>query len=180
VLATRRVGTQYLGLLAIALAVLPIVPAPLKSEQRTAVPEFVASGMWKSYVGKGESLVPLPLPDPGYAEALHWQTAADLGFKLPGGYFNGPYGEDRIGIYGAVPRYTSSMLRDVRYTGKVPVIGKNWRAQAAKDFAYWKAGVLVVAPQPNDDKLRQAVEALTGKPGKWTGGVWVWDLHEGS
>ncbi|MEU9155818.1 dolichyl-phosphate beta-glucosyltransferase [Streptomyces sp. NPDC048417] len=180
VLATRRIGTQYLGLLAIALAVLPIVPAPLKSEQRTPVPEFIASGMWKSYVGKGESLVPIPLPDPGYAEALHWQTAADLGFKLPGGYFNGPYGEDRIGIYGAVPRYTSSMLRDVRYTGKVPVIGKNWRAQAAKDFAYWKAGVLVVAPQPNDDKLRQAVQALTGKPGRWTGGVWVWDLHEGS
>ncbi|MEU2624729.1 dolichyl-phosphate beta-glucosyltransferase [Streptomyces sp. NPDC007157] len=180
VLGARRVGTQYFGLLAIALALLPIVPAPLKSEQRTAVPEFITSGMWKSYVGKGESLVPLPLPDPGYAEALHWQTTADLGFKLPGGYFNGPYGEDRIGIYGAVPRYTSTMLRDVRYSGKVPVIGKNWRAQAAKDFAYWKAGVLVVAPQPNDDKLRQAVRALTGKPGKWTGGVWVWDLHEGS
>ncbi|MGW7422906.1 dolichyl-phosphate beta-glucosyltransferase [Streptomyces sp. NPDC054813] len=180
VLGTRRIGTQYFGLLAIALALLPIVPAPLKSEQRTAVPEFITSGMWKSYVGKGESLVPLPLPDPGYAEALHWQTTADLGFKVPGGYFNGPYGEDRIGIYGAVPRYTSTMLRDVRYTGKVPVIGKNWRAQAAKDFAYWKAGVLVVAPQPNDDKLRQALRALTGKPGKWTGGVWVWDLHEGS
>ncbi|MER6465916.1 dolichyl-phosphate beta-glucosyltransferase [Streptomyces sp. NPDC001228] len=180
VLGARRARTQYFGLLAVVIAVLPIVPAPLKSAPRTPVPEFVASGMWKSYVGRGESLVPLPLPDPGSAEALHWQTAADLGFKLPGGYFNGPYGEDRIGIYGAVPRFTSDMLRDVRYTGKVPVIGKNWRAQARKDFAYWKAGVLVVAPQPNDDKLCQAVQALTGKPGRWTGGVWVWDLHGGS
>ncbi|MFJ9350298.1 dolichyl-phosphate beta-glucosyltransferase [Streptomyces sp. NPDC101237] len=180
VLGARRVGTQYFGLLALVVALLPIVPAPLKSAPRTPVPEFVTSGMWTSYVGRGESLVPLPLPDPGSAEALHWQTAADLGFKVPGGYFNGPYGEDRIGIYGAVPRFTSDMLRDVRYTGKVPVIGKNWRAQARKDFAYWKAGVLVVAPQPNDDKLRQALQALTGKPGRWTGGVWVWDLHEGS
>ncbi|MGW2689131.1 dolichyl-phosphate beta-glucosyltransferase [Streptomyces sp. NPDC001414] len=180
VLGARRARTQYFGLLAVVLAVLPIVPAPLRSAPRTPVPEFVASGMWKSYVGRGESLVPLPLPDPGSAEALHWQTAADLGFKLPGGYFNGPYGQDRIGIYGAVPRFTSDMLRDVRYTGKVPVIGKNWRAQARKDFAYWKAGVLVVAPQPNDDKLREAVAALTGKPGRWTGGVWVWDLHGGS
>ncbi|MEU8713692.1 dolichyl-phosphate beta-glucosyltransferase [Streptomyces sp. NPDC048663] len=180
VLGARRARTQYFGLLAVVLAVLPIVPTPLKSAPRTPVPEFVASGMWKSYVGRGESLVPLPLPDPGSAEALHWQTAADLGFKLPGGYFNGPYGQDRIGIYGAVPRFTSDMLRDVRYTGKVPVIGKNWRAQARKDFAYWKAGVLVVAPQPNDDKLREAVAALTGKPGRWTGGVWVWDLHGGS
>jgi dolichyl-phosphate beta-glucosyltransferase len=68
----------------------------------------------------------------------------------------------------------------VRYTGKVPAIGENWRAQARQDFAYWHAGALVLAPQPNDGPLRKAVTALVGHPGKWTGGVWVWDLHEGS
>ncbi|MFJ3308543.1 glycosyltransferase [Streptomyces sp. NPDC086549] len=177
--ATRAVGTMYLGFLGVLLALLPLVPAPLKSAERVEVPAFIADGMWKSYVHEGESLVPLPLPDPGAAEALHWQTAAGLGFKLPGGYFNGPYGKDRIGIYGASPRYTSNMLRDVAYTGVVPTIGKNWQAQARKDFAYWKAGVLVVAPQDHDDALRKALEKLTGRPGRWTGGVWVWDLHEG-
>ncbi|MGW0629715.1 dolichyl-phosphate beta-glucosyltransferase [Streptomyces sp. NPDC002758] len=178
--ATRRPTTQYVGLLGIALALIPIVPAPLKSEPRAQVPTFIADGMWKSYVHEGESLVPVPLPDPGAAEALHWQTAADLGFKLPGGYFNGPYGTERIGIYGASPRYTSNMLRDVRYTGKAPTIGPNWQAQAKQDFAYWKAGALVLAPQPNDGPLRDTLEKLTGRPGKWTGGVWVWDLHGGS
>ncbi|WP_316760342.1 dolichyl-phosphate beta-glucosyltransferase [Streptomyces herbicida] len=177
--ATRAVGTMYFGFLGVLLALAPLVPAPLKSEQRAAVPAFFTDGTWKSYVRKGESLVPVPLPDSGAAEALHWQTAAHLGFRLPGGYFNGPYGEDRIGIYGASPRYTSDMLRDVRWTGVVPVIGKNWQAQARRDFAYWKAGVLVVAPQPNDDKLRTALHKLTGRTGKWTHGVWVWDLHEG-
>jgi dolichyl-phosphate beta-glucosyltransferase len=72
------------------------------------------------------------------------------------------------------------MLRDVRYTGVAPTIGANWRAQAKKDFAYWKAGVLVLAPQGNDGVLRETLEQLTGEPGKWTGGVWVWDLHDGS
>ncbi|MER6980015.1 glycosyltransferase family 2 protein, partial [Streptomyces carpinensis] len=177
---TRRVGTLYAGLLAVALALLPLVPAPLKAVDRAPVPEFIADGMWKSHVRDGESLVPVPLPDPGAAEALHWQTAAHLGFKLPGGYYNGPWGPDRIGIYGASPRYTSNLLRDVRYTGVVPAIGKNWRDQAGQDFAYWHAGVLVLAPQPNDGPLRKAVTALVGRPGKWTGGVWVWDLHEGS
>ncbi|MGW3143978.1 dolichyl-phosphate beta-glucosyltransferase [Streptomyces sp. NPDC001177] len=177
--ATRAVGTMYFGFLGVLLALAPLVPAPLKSEQRAAVPAFFTDGTWKSYVRKGESLVPVPLPDSGAAEALHWQTAAHLGFRLPGGYFNGPYGGDRIGIYGASPRYTSDMLRDVRWTGVVPVIGKNWQAQARRDFAYWKAGVLVVAPQPNDDKLRTALHKLTGRTGKWTHGVWVWDLHEG-
>ncbi|MGW3651006.1 glycosyltransferase [Streptomyces sp. NPDC000878] len=180
VTATPNLSTLYFGMLAVVLAVLPIVPAPLKSVERVDVPPFIADGMWKSYVGKGESLVPVPLPDPGNAEALHWQTAADLGFKLPGGYFNGPYGDDRVGIYGAAPRFTSNMLRDVRYNGVAPTIGANWRAQAKKDFAFWKAGVLVLAPQGNDGVLRETLEQLTGKQGKWTGGVWVWDLHDGA
>ncbi|MFF7970755.1 glycosyltransferase [Streptomyces sp. NPDC007905] len=178
--ASRNLGTQYIGLLGVTLALLPLIPAPLKSTERVAVPAFLTNGTWKSYVHDGETLVPVPLPDPGAAEALHWQTAAHLRFRLPGGYFNGPWGEQRVGIYGAAPRFTSNMLRDVRYTGVVPVIGKNWRAQAKQDFAYWKAGALVLAPQPNDGALRTVLKELTGREGKWTGGVWVWDLHKGS
>jgi dolichyl-phosphate beta-glucosyltransferase len=86
--------------------------------------------------------------------------------------------EDRIGIYGAAPRYTSQMLRDVRYTGVIPKVDANWRAQAQRDFAYWKAGALVVAPGPHADALRRAVTELVGRGGKWADGVWVWDLHQ--
>ncbi|MEU6140032.1 dolichyl-phosphate beta-glucosyltransferase [Streptomyces sp. NPDC047081] len=175
-----RLGTQYVGLLGLCLALIPLIPAPLRTVERPATPAFFTDGTWKSYVREGESLVTVPLPDPGNAEALHWQQQAGLGFKLPGGYFNGPYGPDRIGIYGASPRYTSNMLRDVRYTGLVPTIGKNWRAQAKRDFAFWKAGALVVAPQSHDDALRKAVTELVGRDGKWVDGVWVWDLHKGS
>ncbi|QFQ99142.1 glycosyltransferase family 2 protein [Streptomyces phaeolivaceus] len=179
--AAPGLGTRYLGFMAITLALLPVVPAPLRSVERAEVPAFIADGTWKSYVdtGAGETLVPVPLPDPGNAEALRWQSTADFGFRMPGGYFNGPFGEDRVGIYGAVPRHTSNLLRDVRYTGKVPVIGVNWQTQAQKDFAYWHAGALVLRPQPYEEQLREAVEKLVGRPGKWVGGVWVWDLHEG-
>ncbi|WP_128802496.1 MULTISPECIES: dolichyl-phosphate beta-glucosyltransferase [unclassified Streptomyces] len=177
--STRSLSTQYFGLLSVCVALLPLVPAPLKAVERPATPAFFTDGAWKPYVHKGESLVPLPLPDPGSAEALHWQQRAGLGFKLPGGYFNGPWGKNRTGIYGAAPRYTSQMLRDVRYTGVIPEIGKNWRAQARRDFAYWRAGALVVAPQQNDDALRKAVTELVGRDAKWVDGVWVWDLHTG-
>ncbi|MET7679124.1 dolichyl-phosphate beta-glucosyltransferase [Streptomyces sp. NPDC005423] len=178
--ATREMGTQYVGLLAVCLSLLPLIPAPLKAVDRAAVPAFITDGTYKSYVRADESLVPVPLPDPGAAEALHWQTAAGLGFKVPGGYFNGPYGPDRVGIYGASPRYTSNLLRDIRYTGVVPTIGTNWRAQAKADFAFWHAGAVVLAPQPHDDKLRSALDQLVGRPGTWVDGVWVWDLHRGS
>ncbi|MFF3328833.1 dolichyl-phosphate beta-glucosyltransferase [Streptomyces sp. NPDC002888] len=177
--ATRNLGTQYTGLLAVCLALLPLVPAPLKSVDRAEVPAFFAEGTWKGYVREGEALVPVPLPDPGAAEALHWQTAAGLGFRMPGGYFNGPFGDDRTGVYGAPLRYTADLLRTVRYTGVVPVVTAGSREEAARDLAHWKAGVLVLAPQPNDGPLREVVRKLVGRPGKWVDGVWVWDLHEG-
>lgn len=176
----RMTGARYAGVAAVALALLPIVPAPLRAVERAQVPAFIADGTWKKYVGEGESLVPVPLPDPGVAEALHWQTAAGLGFRLPGGYFNGPWGPDRVGIYGASPRNTSNLLRDVRSAGRAPQITDAWRAAAREDLAYWNAGVLVLAPQEHDAELRVTVEELLERPGKWVDGVWIWDLHKGS
>jgi dolichyl-phosphate beta-glucosyltransferase len=181
-LATARsLGTQYAGLLAIGLALLPLVPAPLKSEPRAEPPAFFTEGTWKAYVRPGESLVPVPLPEPAAAEALHWQTAAGLGFPMPGGYFNGPYGDgDRSGVYGVPLRWTASVLQDVRSTGVAPVIDERARAATREDLAHWRAGALVLVPQPRDGVLRATVEKLVGRPGKWVDGVWVWDLHEGS
>lgn len=176
----RMTAARYAGVAAVALALLPIVPAPLRAVERAQTPEFIADGTWKKYLGEGESLVPVPLPDPAGAEALHWQTTAGLGFSLPGGYFNGPWGPDRVGIYGAPPRNTSNLLRDVRSSGRAPQITDAWREAAREDLRYWNAGVLVLAPQPHDAALRVTVEGLLDRPGKWVDGVWIWDLHKGS
>ncbi|MFM9373465.1 glycosyltransferase [Streptomyces sp. Da 82-17] len=177
-LLAARPSHRALGSAAVAAALVPIVPMPLSTVERVAVPPFIADGTWRRYVdtARGESLVPVPLPDPGNAEALHWQTAAGLGFKVPGGYFNGPWGEERTGIYGAAPRHTSNLLRDVRYSGRAPRLGEAWRRQAAADLAYWKAGALVLAPQPGAAALRATVRQLLGRDGELVGGVWVWDL----
>ncbi|MGW0737985.1 dolichyl-phosphate beta-glucosyltransferase [Streptomyces sp. NPDC002851] len=183
----RRAAAGAAGLVAVAAALLPIAPTPYPAVDRIPVPDFFTRGTWASYVdtAAGESLVPVPLPDPGNAEPLHWQTevlhgesagADGLGFKLPGGYFNGPWGEERIGIYGAAPRHTSNLLRDVRYSGRVPELSRAWQEQARADLAYWKAGAVVLAPQPNDTALRVTVERLLGERPRWVDGVWVWDL----
>lgn len=121
----------------------------------------------------------MPLAEPGAAEALHWQTAAGLGFRMPGGYFNGPYGDgDRTGVYGVPLRFTASLLQDTRFTGVAPVIDTAAREAAAQDLAYWRAGALVLAPQPHADVLRETVDKLVGRPGRRVDGVWVWDLHD--
>ncbi|MFE3139018.1 glycosyltransferase [Streptomyces scopuliridis] len=172
----QRRRLRLVAYAALAAALLPIVPTPLPVRERPDVPAFIADGTYRRYVGEGETVVPVPVPDPGNAEALHWQSASGLGFSVPGGYFNGPWGEERMGIYGAPARYTSNLLRDVRYSGQVPVIDAKWRAQARYDLAFWKAGVVVLGPQPNDAALYETLEKLLGGPGKRVGGAWIWDL----
>ncbi|WP_234386378.1 dolichyl-phosphate beta-glucosyltransferase [Streptomyces sp. ERV7] len=164
------------GLAAVAAALLPIVPTPFTVTERAPVPSFFADGLWRTYVKPGESVVTVPLPDPAAADALHWQVRADLGFPLPGGYFNGPWGPDRIGIYGASPRWTSNLLRDVRYGGAIPDIGDSWRAQARADLEYWKAGLVVLPPQDNEEALYTTVSRLLGRQGHRVDGVWIWDV----
>ncbi|HET6855905.1 MAG TPA: dolichyl-phosphate beta-glucosyltransferase [Streptomyces sp.] len=170
--------SRTLGLAAVALALLPIAPTTMPTRDRPELPPFIAEGMWKSYLGEGESLVPVPLPDPGNAEALRWQSArTGPDFPVPGGYFNGPWGEERIGIYGAPPRHTSRLLRDIRYGAEIPPIGRNWQAQARADLDHWRAGIVVLAPQDNAEALYTAVTKLLGRDGKPVGGVWVWDVR---
>ncbi|WP_416970528.1 glycosyltransferase [Streptomyces sp. 4F14] len=180
-LVRRPRRERYAGLAAVCVALLPLVPAPLRSEPRAAVPAFFADGAWKAYVRGGETLVPVPLADPLDAGALHWQVVAGLGFRMPGGYFNGPYGDgDRTGVYGVPLNFTSGLFADVHATGVVPVVDAAARRQARTDLAGWRAGALVVPPGRYAEQVRETVEKLVGRPGERVGGVWVWDLHEGS
>ncbi|WP_405614438.1 dolichyl-phosphate beta-glucosyltransferase [Streptomyces sp. NBC_01508] len=167
---------RVVGLVVVVAALLPIVPTPQPVRERAEVPRFITEGMYRDFVAEGESVVPVPLPSPADADALHWQSATGFGFSVPGGYFNGPWGEERMGIYGAAPRYTSNLLRDVRYGGRIPDIGTSWRAQAKLDLAFWKAGVVVLAPQDNDEALYEVMTELLGRPGERMGGAWVWDM----
>ncbi|KPI33434.1 glycosyl transferase family 2 [Actinobacteria bacterium OV450] len=175
----RRRELRTLGLLGVAAALIPVLPLPLAVREREPVPQFIASGAWKGYVQDGEALVPVPLPDPGQADALHWQVEADFGFRLAGGYFNGPWGPDRIGIYGATPRHLSNLLRDVRYGAEPPEITPQWREQARQDLEFWKAGAVVLPFQDRDTELRDLLTGLLGQEPKKVQDVWVWRVGRG-
>ncbi|MCC0096935.1 glycosyltransferase [Streptomyces flavotricini] len=174
---TRELRT--LGLLAVAAALIPVLPLPLAVRERAPVPAFITSGAWKGYVKDGEALVPVPLPDPGQADALHWQVEADFGFRLAGGYFNGPWGPDRIGIYGATPRHLSNLLRDVRYGQQPPEITPQWREQARRDLEFWKAGAVVLPFQDRGVELRDMISELIGRQPEKVEDVWVWRVGPG-
>ncbi|MET9603537.1 dolichyl-phosphate beta-glucosyltransferase [Streptomyces sp. NPDC006512] len=169
---------RVVGYMAAAAALIPVLPLPLVTEAREPVPAFITQGLYKDHLKDGRSLVPVPLPDPRYAAALRWQSNTGFGFKLAGGYFNGPDGPDRVGIYGAKPRMLSTLLRDMRW-GAVPppAVTPEMRDEARQDLAAWKAG-LVVLPEKAERtaELSGTITALLGKEPKRVADCLIWQV----
>jgi hypothetical protein len=168
--------SRRLWFAALALAVAPILPMRFTTEPRAATPAFFSSGDWRDYVRPGRSVLTVPPPDPSGADALHWQVLAGFGFPLVEGYFVGPAGAKRTGIYGADRPPTSLLLASAAISGTVPPIGPSERARALDDLRNWRAD-LVVLPNPADQPApHAALVALLG-PGQRRDDVLVWDLR---
>ncbi|MGW5425855.1 glycosyltransferase family 2 protein [Streptomyces sp. NPDC004059] len=178
--ATSERRLKMWGLVAVAAALLPIVPTPFPTNVRPPVPDFIAHGTWRQYVDKGQTVVPVPLAHAYTTESQHWQSATRMAFTMPGGYFMAPNGPEHTGNYNPDPRPTYRLLGNVYMSGRVPEIGPLQRAEAEEDLTYWKAGVVVLAPGFNAAPLYETLKQLLGRDGTLVGGVWVWDVNYGT
>ncbi|MEU6087185.1 glycosyltransferase family 2 protein [Streptomyces sp. NPDC047085] len=178
--ATSDLLLKKWGLAAVAAALLPIVPTPYPTNARPPVPDFIAHGTWRQYVGEGQTVVPVPLAHSYTSESQHWQSATRMAFTMPGGYFMAPNGPEHTGNYNPEPRPTYRLLGAVYTSGLVPKIGPQQKAEAKADLTYWKAGVVVLAPGFNAPPLYETVKQLLGRDGTLVGGVWVWDVNYGT
>ena len=161
----------------LALALVPLIPTPLVTVDKSPTPRFFADGDWQNYVDDG-SVVTVPLPRPEDARPLRWQMDADMGFTLAAGYFVGPSDqEEKVAKYGAVDRPTALLLGSVYDSGTVPEITADQRSQAAQDMSFWEADVVVLPPSKNTVALRSTVTELLDVQPQYTGGVWVWDVR---
>jgi hypothetical protein len=162
-------------------AFLPILPVPLSVSPRSALPTFISSGAWRSYLPAGTTVVSIPPSSWDSSDAQRWQTASGYAFAVEGGYFLGP-GEDGRSSIGPRPRPTSTLLTSVARGGAVPVITAANRAAARADLTYWRAG-LVVLPDPTPgidhawvrrhDQLLNIGTELFGLPTR-VSDVWLW------
>ncbi|WP_433326576.1 hypothetical protein [Spirillospora sp. CA-294931] len=172
----RAAPLRMLGCVVLVQALLPIAPRPLAAENREPTPAFFAHGVWRDHVREGRTVVTVPLADAASAAPLRWQVDAGLGFALAEGYFVGPWGPERRGVYGAVPRPTASLLRAAAEKDAVPPVTDAERRTARADLAYWRADAVVLAPHPRGPVLRETLDRLLG-PGREAGGVRVWDVR---
>ncbi|MBF6545603.1 glycosyl transferase [Nocardia brasiliensis] len=161
---------------ALLCALLPLTPTILPVVQRPATPAFFADGTVRDYV-HGGSVVMVPPPRPLDAGALRWQADAGFDFPLAGGYFVGPTGTQKKGIYGPEMRPTTALLVQAQDTGTVPPITAEARADAQEDLRFWQADVLVLPATKNGDTLRTTVTRLLGFAPARVDDVWLWKLR---
>ncbi|MFX0573230.1 glycosyl transferase [Nocardia nepalensis] len=161
---------------ALALALIPLTPTVLPVIERAPTPEFFADGTVRQYVSGG-SVVMVPPPRPPAAQALRWQADANFDFALAGGYFVGPTGAEKKGIYGPDFRPTTALLVRAQDTGVVPPIDAETRAQASDDLRFWEADVVVLPATKNSEVLRSTMTQLLGAAPRQVDDVWLWDVR---
>jgi len=162
---------------ALAAALLPLFPARLPVTPRPPVPAFFTSGAWRGYVSGDRAVLSADTTVwYGGITAMRWGNATRHGYRVVGGYFLGPDDTGRGG-YGARARPTASLLSGIAYNGGVATVGPAERAQAIEDVRYWRAAVVVLAPDaPHADELHATLDALFG-PGQQVADVWLWDVR---
>ncbi|BCJ67193.1 hypothetical protein [Polymorphospora rubra] len=166
--------------LALAMALVPLIPVALPARGRPAVPDFVTSGTWRSYVAEGQTVVPVPVTENGNADGLRWAAATRLDMSVPRGYFLGPSnGQDGdVAAFGAPPSQGAGLLARVAVSGVPADVDDRQRRLFIDDLRYWNAAIVVLPVRHlQAPALRRTVEDLLG-PGQRVDDVWVWDVRE--
>ena len=127
--------------------------------------------------GRSTVLV-LPYPTGTQTLPLAWQTAADMSFQMPGGYFigPGPGGEAYVGGPGPLP--VAVTLIHIEQGTAAPPVTPAVRAEFRQELAYWGAGAIVAGPGARP-ALSAFVQALMQRPPIRAGGVLLWGAGDG-
>jgi hypothetical protein len=166
---------------AVAMALVPLVPTPLRSAPMAPVPEFVTSGQWRQYVDENHTVVTLPLPDSGYPDPLRWTAYTGQDMKIASAYALLPNQNpldptDRTALFSPPWRPTSGLMASIRQGNPIPEITDTRREMTLADLRYWKAGVIMLTPQVRDIEMLRAMTDLLGFEPTWTGGAWIWNV----
>jgi hypothetical protein len=171
-------GARRLALVALVLAVVPVLPTPMPVAQRPPTPRFFTSGLWHNYVRPGETVVMLPLGWYADLDAMRWQTGTGQRFRIAGGYFLAPEPGDpgRPARFGP-PGGTARSLLSEQAAGQVQLSDAQ-REALRRELADWHADVLLL---PDSASAADAVRGLVGQvygDGWHIDDVWVWRLPD--
>ncbi|MET7420756.1 hypothetical protein [Dactylosporangium sp. NPDC005555] len=172
----RSIRVLTAGLVAAVLV--PAAPVPIKVIDRPAVPAFIASGQWRSYVRAEESVLVVPLATFEHWTSMSWATATGADMRMSHGYFLGPAGGVRgsHAAVGAPVRPTDRLINAATGSRQVTAVTDVDREQARLDLAYWRTSIILAPDGAGAAAERGTLDALFG-PGRLVGGLWLWDVR---
>ncbi|NUR73843.1 MAG: glycosyl transferase [Hamadaea sp.] len=165
---------------ALAAALVPLLPVPLPVVGRDPVPRFFADGVYKQYIRRNHTVVPVPVMTAAgrmTVDALHWQIAANMDFRLPEGYFVGPKDPSKVATNQPAPGPVNSVLLEVTRHRRSVQLTPAQRAEILGQLRTWQADAIVVyrcgdvLPQ-----LQATFDPVLG-PGHQVSDVFHWDLR---
>jgi hypothetical protein len=157
-------------------ALVPLLPAPLPTTDRAPIPRFYSEGYWRQCAPEGGVIVPVPIATPPAPEPMRYAVATNVAFRMPEGFFIGPYGRYRRASIGTYKRPTSILIADVAKTGRARDVNDTDRALARRDLAYWQADCVALTETANEEALLMTMTRLLG-PGERIADATVWKIE---
>ncbi len=155
-----------------AVALVPLIPSgPLHAKPIT-IPHFFTSADSLNLVRPGAVVLVTPYPSPASAQAMGWQAAAGMHFRMPGGYFLAPdaFGNAQFGRQGGS---ISTIITLISRGLAPPTPESDALRQARAELVGHPYDAIVVGPMPHQLRAARFVRDLTGLRAEPVGGVWL-------
>jgi hypothetical protein len=169
----RTDKTARFGVPIVVASLIPLVPLPLPTIERPAVPRFYSEGYWRACAPEGGVIVPVPLATPPEPEPMRYAVATDVEFGMPEGFFIGPNSRTGRATIGAARLPTALLLADVATTGVPRDVNDTDRALARNDLQVWHADCVALTDSPHRRELEITLERLFG-PGEVIADATIW------
>jgi hypothetical protein len=172
-ITTGWVTALLLGIALAVVCVLPLLPRPYGTTPAPAVPAFFNDP--QRWIRDGSTVLVLPYPTGTQTQPIAWQSAADMAYQMPGGYFMGPAPGGQAYVDGPGPLPLAATMIQIQQGKAAPAVTPALRAQLRQDLDYWGASAVVAGPGTRA-ALATFVQALLLRPPIHADGVLLWRL----
>jgi hypothetical protein len=165
----QRVGGRWgrmLGGVTVALALLPLVPVVPFPSMDARSPRYFLTGVGEALPNGATALV-APYSRAGWADAMLWQAASGMAFRMPEGYafVPGP---------SANPPPSAIGFRMVEIEARGgSTVDPGWRQEMLAKLAAWRVRAVIVGPMAHQADMVAFFTDLLGRPPLERDGVYV-------
>jgi len=169
VVARPRTSLRWAGFGVIGLALIALFPAVPYPTDPVQVPAFFQAGGDVRRIPEGNVVLVAPFSRSFTADAMMWQSVAQMSFRMPEGYAYRP-GPTRIPPESAL----QTQLNAIYYGLDRPPITAELAQQMRSDLERMGVTTVVVGPEPREDEVVALFRGLLIREPVETGGVFVW------